>query len=77
MAPKRKEAPEVVDADALADAVEAAKRKAQARTRTLWQENPQARCSARYALRPRATLMRTWPAPRAPRLCRARKVCLS
>jgi hypothetical protein len=39
--PKRKEAP--ASEDALADAVEAAKRKADVRTRSIWAEDPQAR----------------------------------
>jgi hypothetical protein len=43
---KRKDAPEA-DEDALAAAVEAAKRKAAARRQTIWQEDPQARGARR------------------------------
>ena len=51
MAPeKRKEAP-AVDEEALAEAVEAAKRKAQARTRTIWQEDTAVRGARAAALR--------------------------
>ncbi len=47
MADKRKEAP--VSEDALEAAVETAKRKAQARTRSIWQEDAQARCRRCFA----------------------------
>ena len=39
MAPEKRKEPPAVDEEVLAEAVEAAKRKAQARTRTIWQED--------------------------------------
>jgi hypothetical protein len=75
MAPdaKRKDAPEA-DADALAAAVEAAKRKAAARRQTIWQEDPQARGVRRlHGARPAPKLRRrlTCRLRRGPRRCRS------